>query len=163
MDKLACEDDEAALRKQIEQAEDLYSKKDLTFLQAFTMQGGLGEKAPRLKDARGPSDQPVMYASAMLKLRRDYGGDEWIGRFFRQLATCPEVKPDTPEGALRQSLAWYVCASLAAKQDLAPVFVERWRLPLSEETRQMLKDIKWDSNDLTGAAILKKLPESAPK
>ena len=161
MDKLGCEDDEAALRKQIEQAEELYSKTDLTFLQAFTMQGGLGEKAPRLKDARGPSDQPVMYASAMLKLRRDHGGDEWVGRFFRQLATCPEVKPDKPEGALQQALAWYISASLAARQDLAPLFVERWRLPLGEKTRQALKQVTWDDSQLTTAEVLKKLPPVA--
>jgi hypothetical protein len=163
MDKLKCEDDEAALRKQIEQAEEHYSKTDLTFLQAFTMQGGLGEKAPRLKDVPGPSDQPVLYASAMLKLHRDYGGDEWVGRFFHQLATCPEVKPDKPEGALRQSLAWYVCASLAAKQDLAPVFVERWRLLLGAETRQALKGIQWENNELTAANVLKMLPDDPSK
>lgn len=158
MDKLNCEDDEATLRKQIEEAEELYSKTDLSFLAAFTMQGGLGEKAPRLKNARGPSDQPVMYASAMLKLRREHGGDEWVARFFRQLATCPEAKADKPEGALRQALAWYVAASLAAKQDLAPVFVDRWRLPLDEKTKQVLKDVKWDDAKLTAAEVLKKLP-----
>lgn len=163
MDKLQCEDDEAALRKQIDQAEAHYSQTDLTFLQAFTMQGGLDEKAPRLKDVHGPSDQPVLYASAMLKLRRDYGGDEWIGRFFRQLATCPEVKPDKPEGTLRQSLAWYVSASLAARQDLAPVFVERWRLPLGEDTRRALKEVKWDNKELTAAEVLKMLPADPSK
>ena len=96
MDQLHCEDDDAATRATIERAEAMYAESsDLTFLGAFTNVAGLDEKRPRLKNARGdwvqPSDQPVMYASAMLKLRRDCGGDAWLKRFFEELQRCPEV------------------------------------------------------------------------
>ena len=58
---------------------------------------------------------------------------------------------------------WYVCASLAAKQDLAPVFVERWRMPLDEETRAALKQVKWAQPELTAAEVLKLLPAKPNK
>jgi len=81
---------------------------------------------PRLKNKEGewfhPPDQRVMYASAMLKLRRDCGGEKWLQRFFAQLATCPEIKPKDERTALRQSLNWLVAASCAARKDLSPVF-----------------------------------------
>jgi hypothetical protein len=163
MDALKCEDAEATTREQIEQAEGHYAKTNVTFLQAFTTQGGLDEKAPRLKDVQGPSDQPVMYASAMLKLRRDYGGDEWVKRFHRQLATCPEVKPDKPEGATEQALMWLVAASVAAGADLTPLFVDRWRFPMGPMTRKAMKQVKWKTKGLTAAMVLQSLPADFTK
>lgn len=163
MDALKCEDAEAKVRDQIEQAEGHYAKSNMPFLQAFTTQGGLDEKVPRLKDMVGPSDQPVMYASAMLKLRNDYGGDGWVKRFCRQLATCPEVKSDTPEGALYQSVMWLAAASVAASEDLTPLFVDRWRLPVGEKTRKALKQIEWKAQELTAITVLQSLPDDVTK
>ena len=158
MDAVGCADEDIRTREQIEAAESLYAKTDLTFLQAFTMQGGMDEKTPRLKGVEGPSDQPVMYASAMLKLRKDYGGDDWVQRFFKQLALCPEIKPDTPARAVQQSTMWLVAASVAAQADLSPLFVDRWRLPLGKKTRRALAGIRWKQKNLTSTTVLRKLP-----
>jgi hypothetical protein len=162
MDTLGCEDPDPRTRETIEQAEERYAKSDMGFLKAFTTFDGLGEKAPRLKGADGkwlhPSDQPAMYASAMLKLRGDCGGNVWVKRFFVELTQCPRIKPDSPDAALRQSLNWLVAASCAARRDLSSLFVDRWRLPMSPETRQALARIAWSNPDTEASAVLKHLP-----
>jgi hypothetical protein len=147
MDALKCHDPDGDTRRAIDEAEGRFAGTGLTFLQGFTMQGGLDEKAPRLKGVAGPSDQPVLYASSMLRLRRELGGDAWVRRFFRALARCPEVKPDTPDGALRQGFLWLVAASSASGRDLSEVFVDRWRLPLGKATRQSLAKVPWKDAD----------------
>ena len=158
MDALGCTDPEAALRTSIESAEARYAEGTMGFLRAFTMQGGLGEKAPRLEQFAGPSDQPVLYASAMLKLRRDHGGDVWAGRFFRAIMQCPEAPADTPAGAITQSRAWLVAASVAARRDLSGVFCDRWRLPVSAALRMALAEIDWTAEGLDAGKILARLP-----
>lgn len=158
MDALGCTDPEAALRKSIESAEARYAEGEMGFLRAFTMQGGLGEKEPRLEQFAGPSDQPVLYASAMLKLRRDHGGDAWAGRFFRALMQCPEAPADTAAGAITQSRAWLVAASVAARRDLSGVFCDRWRLPASAAQRAALAEIDWAAEGLDAGTILADLP-----
>jgi hypothetical protein len=166
MDVLKCEDPDADTRRAIETAEKLFAESDMSFLKGFTTVAGLDEKAPRLKNKQGewitPSDQPVIYASAMLKLRRDCGGEPWLKRFFAQLATCPQVEPKTEEAALRQSLNWLVSASCAAKKDLSPVFADRWRMPLMPRTRQVLSGINWTDPNLSAPQILKDLREPSP-
>lgn len=158
MDALACTDPEAALRASIESVEARYADGKMGFLQAFTMQGGLSEKEPRLEQFAGPSDQPVLYASAMLKLRRDHGGDAWAGRFFRALMQCPEAPAGTPAGAITQSRAWLVAASIAARRDLSAVFCDRWRLPASPAVRTALAEIDWAAEGLDAGKILAGLP-----
>ena len=94
MDSLKCTDPDLKTRQVIEGCEELYARSDVKFLDAFTNLGA-GEKGHRLKDADGkevvPSDQPVMYATAMLRLRKDHGGDAWVKRFCAALIKCPEV------------------------------------------------------------------------
>jgi hypothetical protein len=163
MDALKSDDPDANTRKVIESCEALYAASDLPFLKAFTnVLDGSNEKAHRLTNKAGkpvlPSDQPVIYASAMLKLRKDYGGDAWLKRFFTALAKCPEVKPDTKEGALRQSLNWVVASSAAARKDLTPVFVERWRFPLAKTTQDALRKVDWSKTDLDPAKVIDALP-----
>jgi hypothetical protein len=99
----------------------------------------------------------------MLKLRKDHGGDAWVRRFFAALLRCPEVKLDTQEGALRQSLNWLVAASAAAGKDLTPVFADRWRLPLPDATRKVLQGGDWSRADLDPAEIIRKLPAVSAK
>ncbi len=166
MDVLKCEDPDLETRRGIEAAEKLFAESDMSFLQGFTDVAGLDEKAPRLKNKQGewfhPSDQPVMYASAMLKLRRDYGGEKWLKRFYAQLAACPEIKPENEKAASRQSLNWLVSASCAARKDLAPVFADRWRMPLTPQTRQALSAVAWTAPNLAAPQVLKTLPELTP-
>ena len=63
-----------------------------------------------------------------------------------------------PDAALRQSLNWLVAASCAARRDLSSLFVDRWRLPMSPETRQALARIAWSNPDTEASAVLKHLP-----
>lgn len=153
MDALKCEDTDVQTRKVIEGVEPLFSGSGLSFLELFTMSTGVDEKASRIKDSSGkviePSDQPVCYASAMLRLRRENGGDAWVKRFFHELAACPESDPGTKEGALKQGWHWLLCASVAAQKDLSPVFAGEWRLPVAEETRAALRAIDWKKKGLT--------------
>ncbi|MCX6922002.1 MAG: family 20 glycosylhydrolase, partial [Verrucomicrobia bacterium] len=151
MDALKCEDTDAGTRKVIEGVEPLFPTSGLTFLDLFTTIGA-GEKVSRIKDKNGrliePSDQPVRYASAMLRLRRENGGDVWVQRFFHELASCPKFNPDTKEGALNQSWYWLLCSSVAAQKDLSPVFAGEWKLPIADETRAALGRIDWKKKDL---------------
>lgn len=161
LDALKCTDPDAKTRETIEGCEERYAKSDVKFLDAFTNLGA-GEKGHRLTDDTGkevvPSDQPVMYATAMLRLRKDHGGDAWLKRYYAALLKCPEVKPDTEAGALRQALNWVVAASAAARKDLAAVFVDRWRMPLGPRTRAALKKADWRKAGLDPAAVLRTLP-----
>ncbi|MCX7007692.1 MAG: calcium-binding protein [Kiritimatiellaeota bacterium] len=164
MDTLGCDDPDSATRRTIEEAEALYAKTDMDFLCAFTAVCGLGEKEPRLKRPDGkplqPSDQPVLYASAMLKLWREYGGNAWLKKFYAELAKCPPFKGQDREVALRQSLNWLVAASCAAQQDLSGVFADRWRLPLNHATREALAQVKWRDPATDAVAVLAQLPKN---
>jgi hypothetical protein len=166
MDALKCIDPDAKTRKTIEECEERYAKSDVKFLDAFTNLGA-GEKGNRLKDADGkevvPSDQPVMYATAMLKLRKDNGGDAWVKRYCAALLKCPEVNAtDIEARALRQAMNWVVCASVAAKKDMTPVFADRWRMPLGPQTKAALNKVSW-STAPEPAIVLSKLPEDPRK
>ena len=166
MDEFRFDDPDLKTRQTIESAEQLYAKSKMGFLKAFTTLDGLDEKAHRLKNKEGktivPSDQPVLYASAMLKMRRECGGDKWLKRFFRQLVGCPEIKPKSKDAAVHQSLNWLVSASCAANKDLSDIFVDRWRLPLLPETRQELSQIAWTDPNLEASVVLKKLAVAKP-
>jgi|694.fasta_scaffold100922_2 hypothetical protein len=158
MDAVGCEDVEPDLRTAIERAEATYAEGRVDFLRAFTMQGGLGEKEPRLEGFAGPSDQPVLYASAMLKLRRDHGGDAWTARFFRALMQCPATPATDRAGALAQSRSWLVAASVAARRDLCDTFVDRWRLPMGKACRDAMAAQDWASDTCDAGRIVAGLP-----
>jgi len=157
MDTLKCHDDDLPTRKIIAEAEALVKRGDLPFLRTFTNADGLDEKEPRLKDASGnaiqPSDQPVTYASAMLRLWRENAGNDWLRRFFRVLSECPGAPENTRDGARQQCWNWYLAASLAARRDLSAAFVDDWRMPLSAETRKALAAVDWKQPDLTVATV----------
>lgn len=75
MDQLECDDSDLKTRRIIESCEKIYADLKIRFLDAFTNLS-TGEKGNRLKDPRSgrtivPGDQPVIYATAMLKLRKD--------------------------------------------------------------------------------------------
>lgn len=157
MDTLGCHDNDAHTREIIEGAEAHMKQADLPFLRTFTNADGLSEKEPRLKNAAGepiqPSDQPVTYASAMLRLWREHGGNAWLRRFCRILRECPEAPAETREGALQQCWNWYLAASLAAQRDLSSVFVGDWRMPLTEEACKAVAAVDWRQPDLTPVMV----------
>jgi hypothetical protein len=157
MDALKCEDIEPQTRETIEGVERRFKASGLSFLDLFTNTTWKDEKAGRIKDAQGntidPSDQPVCYASAMLRLRRENGGDAWLMRFFQHLAKCPNANPNTEQGGLKQGMSWMICASLAAQKDLSPVFADAWHFPMTAEQRSVLAKIDWKQPGLTVVSI----------
>ena len=167
MDALKCEDLDAETRKTIEGVEPRFAASELSFLDLFTNTTCKNEKSHRIKDAQGnaitPSDQPVCYAAAMLRLRRENGGEAWVKRFFRHLATCPEAKPATEAGALRQGWYWLICASLAAEKDLSPVFAGQWHFPMTAEERAVMAGVHWKQPGLTVAAVADALARTTRK
>ncbi|MFG0254208.1 MAG: calcium-binding protein [Rhodopirellula sp. JB053] len=147
MDELKLIDNDVRTRQAIENAIDAYAESDLDFITAMTHSGSLSEKQQRIRSYRGPCDQPVMYASAMLRLRRDYGGDEFVQRFYHALHEMPAYgeneRGQKPDNAKRQSVIWLLTACRAAKQDLSPMYVDQWRLPLSDEARELIQQTDW--------------------
>lgn len=161
MDALGCVDDDLPTRRTIEEVEPLIRHGDLSFWKTFTNADGLSEKQPRIKDSRGrwvnPSDQPVTYAAAMLRLRREQGGDAWVRRCYRALAECPSAASATLPGARVQSWSWLVAASVAARKDLSGVFVDDWRMPLSQETRKELAAVDWQAANLSVRSLIERI------
>ena len=151
MDALELNDTDRATRAVIEAAIAEYEKSDLSFLPTFTNAHGPGEKENRLKSR--PTDQPVMYASAMLHLK-DELPDKWLAAFFRQIATCPNADPKTEDGSQSQAFYWFLAASCAAKKNLSPIFVDRWRLELTSAQKEILQSVDWDAKDLEAGGIL---------
>lgn len=167
MDALECKDPDQETRRTIESAEAIYADSDLSFLDVFTDTGKSKEKGHRLKDTDGkaivPSDQPVMYASVMLRLRADLGGDPWVERFFEALRSCDPVRGNSTGAAMRQCLGWLVSASQAAGKDLAPRFVERWHMPLNSDQRKLMSQTAWGREGFDVGRMVKKLEDCVPR
>lgn len=165
MDGLRCKDLDAQTRRTIEDCEQIYVDSDMKFFDAFTNLGS-GEKRNRLKNASGrdiiPSDQPVMYATAMLKLRRDYGGDDWVKKFCHALRQCKPARASDLESAKTQVLNWLVCSSVAAEKDLTPIFADRWRMPLSENQRRIMKQTDFAAENFPVGKLVDDLLADAP-
>lgn len=160
MDALDCENRHADIHKKLAAAEAEFAKSKLTFLQGFTTvtTGGRDEYVDLIPGY--PSNAASLYASAMLKLRRDYGGDEWVKAFFTNLRRCPSIPwvDDLGDSGRAQGLNWLVAASCAARRDLSPVFVERWKLPVGKKSREVLKSVDWARSDLSPSSVLASLP-----
>lgn len=163
MDKLGLKDNDAKTRETIERCEAVYADSDIDFFTAFTNLAS-GEKSNRLKNANGktliPSDQPVMYATAMLKLRKDHGGDAFVKKYLHALRACDAQKATDLTNARTQIYNWVVSASVAAGQDLTPVFVDRWRMPMTPAQRDIMKRVNWEKPDLDVATVVQELFKS---
>jgi hypothetical protein len=157
VDTLKLVDNDKNTRKVIFAAIDEYEASDLPFLPTFTNADGLTEKQNRLKSS--PTDQPVMYASAMLRLHKEFG-DDWLKQFFRQLATCPGSNPKVKAGAQQQCFHWFLAASVAARKDLSPIFVQKWRLQLTRPQQEALQTIDWNSPELEAGTIVNEMEPS---
>ncbi len=158
IDTLQIVDNDKRTRQTITKAIDEYAASDLGFLKTFANTHGLTEKQNRLKTS--PTDQPVMYASAMLSLWKTHG-DDWLSAFYKNIHTLPGHSNRTKEGTRAQSLGWYLAASVAAQKDLAPTFVKKWRLPLTAAEKETLSKVDWEAKDLTAAELVKKLNPSS--
>ena len=160
MDALECVDIDRKTRATIEWCEQVYADSDIGFFDAFTNLGR-GEKRNRLRQKDGrlisPSDQPVMYATAMLKLRKDYGGDKFVRTFYHTLHDCEPRAAKDIESASTQCYNWLVCASVAARKDLTPVFVDRWRMPFTDAQRNVMKEVDWDFDDISARDVVSQL------
>ncbi|MEN8774070.1 MAG: calcium-binding protein [Akkermansiaceae bacterium] len=154
IDTLNVVDNDKRTRETINKAIEIYSKGELNFLKTFTNAHGLSEKQNRLQTS--PTDQPVMYASAMLHLWKLLG-DEWLSSYYKNIHTLPSFADNTREGARSQSLGWYLAASVAAQKDLAEIFVKEWRFPLSNEEKQTLSYINWKEEGLDAGKLMEKL------
>lgn len=154
MDRIGCKDLDAKTRQTIERCEQVYADSSVSFIDAFTNLSK-GEKGNRLKDRNGrtisPSDQPVMYATAMLKLRKDHGGDAWVKKYLHALRECKSFKATDAKTAMPQLYNWLVCASKAAGKDLSPTFAHRWRMQLTEKQRGIMKATEWKDATLAVA------------
>lgn len=150
VDTLQLDDNDQGTRKTINEAIAAYEQGDLPFLRTFTNAHGLSEKQGRLSIS--PSDQPVMYSSAMLKLWKTHGND-WLKKFYRQLATCPDASSRTKQGAQQQCFHWFLAASCAAGKDLSPTFIKSWRFEPTPEQAAILKKIDWSAPGLDAGKL----------
>ena len=168
MDRVGCADPEKKLRELIERAEAVYADSDLSFADAFLDGKGLKEKDGT---PITPTDENVMVASVMLKLRKDYGGDAWVKRFYEFIQQCPPCdavgeRPNAkellfgnkPRSGSGQAIYWVAAASAAAKQDLTPLFEMRWRFPLSPDVWRALRAVDWGKKSLSTRDVIYSLP-----
>ncbi len=161
IDSLGYVDKDHTTRQTIDSAITLFEKNDMSFVAAFTDKAGTGEKGNRLKDENGkairPSDQNVMYASLMLKLRAEHGGNEFVKRFYQNINDCPVIEPVDEETALQQCISLMVSASAAAGKDLTPYFADKLKLKVSDKQRKTLATIPWGQKDLKVSEIISSL------
>lgn len=162
IDTLGLSDGDKRTRNVINRAIDIYEEDEtLDFVGTFTTFGEHGEKGDRLKDKDGnvlrPTDQNVMYASLMLKLRDEHGGNGFVKEFYHQLDTLPQIPARDAASALRQCQSLLVLSSIAARKDLTPLFTESYRLPLSGEIRTKLSAIDFTDETLQAGDVMKQI------
>ena len=116
----------AAFRREVESLVDTYEQ-DARATWRTTLATGQGV-ANRM--GLGATD---LMASFLLRLRRDYGGDEFIRRF---LAECGSRPPVTTTADAADNFV--VAASRAARVNLLDLFERRWRFPVSDAARRAL-------------------------
>ncbi|MGI9239543.1 MAG: calcium-binding protein [Verrucomicrobiales bacterium] len=163
MDSLDLHDSDKRTRKTIDDAIGMFEKNDMSFLDAMTSFGPHGEKGNRLRDEEGkeivPSDQNVLYASLMLQLSHEFGGNDFVSRFYQSLHEVPSIRPTDETTARKQCLSWLVCASVAAKADLTERFTQDWKLALDQNTIDLLGGIDWEKTSIE--KVFEKLASSS--
>jgi len=160
MDHIPGKDAEPACRAAIDQAEAAYARSRQSFVETFTLLDGpgSGELYDEKGNRRDCMDSNCQYASVMLRLRRENGGDAWVKRFYEHLLSCPEGKATKADEVGVQVLNWVICASLAAGKDLTPMFRDRWRFPLSPQTWKALQAFNWAKKGQTVEDVFDVLP-----
>jgi hypothetical protein len=142
LDTLGYVDEDRKTRVAIDRMEEAFANSKGSFVETF-----FDPKIKKTFDLNG------VYASMMLKLHRENGGNEWLKRYFDYLFECPEFNGPRP-----QILNWVICASCAAKKDLTPLFVDRWRFPISPGSQQVLAKVDWKAGNINPYQILLSLP-----
>jgi hypothetical protein len=107
-------------RANVEQMADLYEA-DTTQTFQNTLQ--VGRPQANNPSGLGATD---LFASFLFRLRRDYGGNEFVARLWGEAALRPAAA--TTQEAVDN---FVIAASLAANRNLANLFVTRWRWPVS--------------------------------
>jgi COMPASS component SWD3 len=154
---------EAQAQKAVERFENSFAQSTATFAEAFPRFGA--KKPVPIKDIDGKvlaaSDLNLLFASCLLKVRQDNGGDAYINRFYRHLSECPPVawrQYKLSDIAKGQVVNWVVAASLAAGKDLTPLFRDRWRFPLEPEVWNAFKSVDWEKPGLANGDVFEDLP-----
>ena len=75
-----------------------------------------------------------LFASFLFRLRKDYGGDEFLKRLWQEVVKRPRAQ--TTQDAVDN---FVIASSLAAKRNLTDLFVKQWRWPVSDRAREFLK------------------------
>jgi hypothetical protein len=82
----------------------------------------------------GASD---LFASMLLRLGRDHGGDEFFSYVWREVAACPPQASD--EEALDN---FFLAACGAAQENLYTLFADRWKWPVSAQAQAAVPDYR---------------------
>lgn len=164
MEGVKSTDSETQARQSVVRYENAFAQSKATFAESFFF---FGAKTPQpLNDIDGKpfatGDLSLLFASSLLKIRQENGGNEWVKRFYRHLSKCPPVVArqanEMASVANGYLLNWVVAASLAAGKDLSPLFRDRWRFPLAPEMWQALKAVDWKKSGLTADNVFDVMP-----
>ncbi len=72
-----------------------------------------------------------LFASFLFRLRRDYGGGDFLKRLWAEVLKRPKAK--TTQDAVDNFI---IAASLAARCDLTELFTRKWKWPMSEAAKE---------------------------
>jgi len=156
MEQLNCTDTDIETKSTIMNLESKICEKDLDFETLFSIRlklnGETNEHDDIFNDIN-PSDLPAFFASIMLYLRNEYGGNIWVKKFFRELIKRPKSNLSSDQNTIEHQSNWIVATSLAAKQNLLPLFINRWNLKNDSELYKIvnkeLNNIDFDRLNIT--------------
>jgi len=159
MRQLKLSDIDIATAKTITKREQDYAKSDATFFDALTKIDYPKRKPITDKQGRHLplSDLNVIYASIMERCEKDYGGLPFTTAFYHALHDCKEF-PDgekNKKAVIGQAVNWALCLSFAAKKNLAPMLVDRWRFPLNSSVLE-----RFSNADFSGVTSVKDLSKT---
>jgi hypothetical protein len=144
-------------RELMREVEKSFSESGLLWKDSFTEFGAHG--GIRLKNSQGrslTSNLSDLYASMVLYLYDNHGGDAWLKKYLEIIALSPQSSPVIKDGKEGQILSMIIAASMAAQKDTSHLFKDRWRAPLTEDLYKALAEIDWQNSGYP--EVLQKLP-----
>lgn len=160
MDDQKLNDVDASTRQTIEQREGDFANSTINWFEAFYGPGGNRLPAPG-DGFLALSDPPVLYASIMMFLVKNYGG-EFLNRFYREIESCAEFEGATTNGALNQVRNWAAAFSVAARTNIAPLAMQRWKFPLTTNDATEFMNFPIDGTESAGALVERLLTKGQP-